>query len=83
MFAISLPNVQGKGICALAEEPAENDGVGKACVSAEGKALCVRPLEKLDETLWREGPGARKAEETSGPGGGSISRIPLIEKTGR
>ena len=71
MVTIALPYFQRERIRALAEEPVEDDGVGEGGAGAEGKALGVGPLEERDEIFGGEGPGAREAEETRCPGGGS------------
>ena len=41
MLVILLPKVEHKGKCALEEEAAENDSVGKSGVCAERKGLRV------------------------------------------
>ena len=80
---ILLPKVEREGKCALEEEAAENDSVGKSGVCAERKGLCVRPVEEGDEVLWREGLHMQKTEETGSPGGSSGQGYVIIGKTER
>ena len=56
----------------------ENDCVGECGMGAEGEALCMGPLEKLDKAFRGEGSGTREAEETRCPCGGS--GVALVEK---